>query len=98
VDGHSLVVVDTHIVRTLDRLRPASTPRSYEARSTWVKRQAARLDLREFHAGVPSYAPRLVQQALYHFGSKSNRVHARDACAGRTTPCGECVVRLCPFA
>ena len=98
IDGHSLVVVDTHIMRTLDRLRPATAPRSYEARARWVKRQAARLDLGDFHPGVPSYAPRLVQQALYHFGSRSNRVHVRDPCAGRTTPCGECVARLCPFA
>jgi hypothetical protein len=98
VDGHSLVVVDTHVVRALDRLRPAASPTSYEARVRWVKRQATRIDLREFHPEVPNYAPRIVQQALYHFGSKSNRVHMRDACARRTTPCAECVTRLCPFA
>ena len=98
IDGYSLVVVDTHIIRALDRLRPASAAKSYEARAGWMKRQAGRLDLREFHPGVPSYAPRLVQQALYHFGSKSNRVHARDECAGRATPCRECVRPLCPFA
>jgi hypothetical protein len=98
VDGYSLVVVDTHIVRALDRLRPSKAPRGYEARARWVKRQAVRLDLREFHPGVPGYAPRLVQQALYHFGSKSNRTHAHDECAARTAPCADCVTRLCPFA
>ena len=97
VDGHSLVVVDTHIVRALDALRPATAPRSYEARAQWVRRHALRLDLREFHPNVPSYAPRLVQQALYHFGSRSNRIHVRDECAGRKTPCPECVAPLCPF-
>ena len=98
VDGHALVVVDTHVARAIDTLRSAREPRSYEARARWLKGQAARLDLREFHPNVPAYAPRIVQQALYAFGSKSNRTSAGDECAGRAAPCTNCVRALCPFA
>lgn len=98
VDGAALVVVDTHVARAIDALRPAGAPLTYEARVRWLKRQAARLDLREFHPSVPSYAPRLVQQALYCFGSRSNRTEGGDECLGRSSPCAACVPRLCPFA
>jgi hypothetical protein len=97
VDGNSLVVVDTHVARAIDALRPPGLARTYNARTRWLKTQAGRLDLREFHPNVPGYAPRLVQQSLYAFGSKSNRTHAGDECAGRDAPCNTCVSNLCPF-
>lgn len=98
VDGHGLVVVDTHVARAIDTLRPNGAPATYDARDQWLKRQAARIDLRKFHLSVPSYAPRLVQQALYAFGSSSNRKAVHDPCAGGGGPCRACVPRLCPFA
>ncbi len=98
IDGTALVVVDTHVARAIDALRRPGAPSSYEARARWLKKQAAVLDLREFHPNVPSYAPRLVQQALYSFGSKSNRTDAGDPCAPEGAPCRACVPRLCPFA
>jgi hypothetical protein len=98
VDGHALVVIDTHVARAIDTLRSTRQPRSYEARARWLKRQAARLDLHEFDRHVPAYAPRVVQQALYTFGSKSNRTSGGDECAGRAAPCTNCVRNLCPFA
>ncbi|MBK7402416.1 MAG: hypothetical protein IPJ34_40830 [Myxococcales bacterium] len=98
VDGNSLVVVDTHVARAVDLLHASKAPRTYESRARWLTRQAARIDLQEFRPDVPSFAPRLVQQALYAFGSKSNRAAAGDGCAHRKAPCSGCVPRLCPFA
>jgi hypothetical protein len=97
VDGNELVVVDTNVARAVDVLRAPSAPRTYDARERWVRKQAARLDLRRFHPEVPSYSPRLVQQALYAFCSKSNRAARGDPCAGTETACTGCVPRLCPF-
>ena len=98
VDGNDLVVVDTNVARAVDALREPGAPRTYDARARWVREQATRLDLREFRPDVPSYSPRLVQQALYAFCSKSNRVAQRDSCAERTSPCGACAPAICPFA
>lgn len=98
VDGNQLVVVDTNVARAVDALRKPGAPKSYDARERWVREQAAQLDLRELHPDVPSYSPRLVQQALYAFCSRSNRVARGDACAARAVPCAGCAPRLCPFA
>jgi hypothetical protein len=98
IDGNELVVVDTNVARAVDALREPSAPRTYDARERWVREQAALLDLREFRPDLPSYSPRLVQQALYAFCSKSNRVARGDACAERVTPCDGCAPTLCPFA
>jgi len=98
VDGNDLVVVDTNVARAVDALREPGAPRTYDARERWVREQAARLDLREFQPDAPSYSPRLVQQALYAFCSKSNRIAQGDSCAERTSPCGACAPAICPFA
>lgn len=94
VDGNALVVVDTNVARAVDLLR-AEGPRTYGARESWVQRAALEIDLRRYHRGVPSYSPRLIQQALYRFCSKSNRISSRDACPNAEIQrrCG----LLCPF-
>ena len=98
VDGNHLVVVDTNVARAVDALRAPDAPKTYEARSTWVREQAALIDLRKFRADLPAFSPRIVQEALYVFCSKSNRVVRGDACAGRRSPCEGCIPTLCPFA
>jgi len=98
IDGNELVVVDTNVARAVDTLRTRGTPKTYDARANWVREQAAQLDLREFHPDLPRYSPRLVQQTLKAFCSKSNRVSQGDACADRITPCAACAPALCPFA
>jgi hypothetical protein len=98
IDGNELVVVDTNVRRAVDALRTPSAPKTYDARELWVREQAAQIDLRLFRPGLPAYSPRLVQEALYGFCSKSNRTARRDGCAGRTTPCTACAFTLCPFA
>lgn len=98
IDGNELVVVDTNVARAVDALRDPGAPKTYDAREQWVREQATYLDLREFRSDLPSYSPRLVQQALYMFCSKSNRMARGNACAKGATPCASCVPILCPFA
>jgi len=97
VDGNELVVIDTNVARAVDLLR-AGCARTYQARATWLRERARELDLRVYHAGVPSYSPRLLQQALYRFCSKSNRVDAGDPCATSPGRCEACAPLLCPFS
>jgi len=97
IDGNHLVVVDTNVARVVDRLRPVGSPRTYGAREAWLREQAAAINLTEFRQELPRYSPRLLQEAIYAFGSKSNRRNAGDACADRDTPCARCVPALCPF-
>jgi len=98
IDGNDLVVVDTNVARAVDTPREPGAPRTYDARERWVREQAAQLDLREFRPDLPRYSPRLVQQALYAFCSKSNRVARGDACSTRATACPGCAPAICPFA
>jgi hypothetical protein len=98
IDGNELVVVDTNVARAVDTLRLPCAPKTYDARERWVREQAAKIDLRVFQPDLPAYSPRLVQEALYAFCSKSNRVARGDACAGRGAPCAACAPTLCPFA
>jgi hypothetical protein len=97
VDGNELVVVDTNVARAVDALREPGAPKTYDARERWLREQAAQLDLRGLRPDLPSYSPRLVQEALYAFCSKSNRVARGDACVERRTPCRGCAPTLCPF-
>lgn len=98
IDGNELVVVDTNVARAVDTLREPGAPKTYDARERWVREQAAMIDLRMFHPELPAYSPRLVQEALYAFCSKSNRVARGDGCAERATPCASCAPALCPFS
>ncbi|MCC6812129.1 MAG: hypothetical protein IT381_32210 [Deltaproteobacteria bacterium] len=97
IDGNELVVVDTNVARAVDALRAADAPRTYEARARWVREQAALIDLSVFRPDLPAYSPRLVQEALYAFCSKSNRVAREDPCMQRAGPCALCTSALCPF-
>ncbi len=98
VDGNELVVIDTNVARGVDALRGVEAPRTYAARERWIKEEAAKLDLKRFRRDVPSFSPRLVQQALYSFCSKSNRAARGDGCVGLQAPCASCAPALCPFA
>lgn len=97
VDGNELVVVDTNVARAVDAFRAPNTAKTYDARERWVREQAARIDLRAFRSDLPAHSPRLVQEALYSFCSKSNRIARGNGCAGRSTPCAACAPTVCPF-
>ncbi|MBL8860741.1 MAG: hypothetical protein JNK02_01920 [Planctomycetes bacterium] len=97
VDGNALVVIDTNVARVVDVLRASRAAGTYAARAEWVREQAERVDLRRYAVELPSYSPRIVQQALYTFASRSNRTARADPCSlGRT--CAACVQIACPFA
>jgi len=98
IDGNALVVVDTNVARAVDALRRPGSSKSYEAREAWVREQAALIDLRAFSPSVPGYSPRLVQEALYAYCSRSNRLAHGDRCATRSTTCSGCAPSICPFA
>lgn len=98
VDGNELVVLDTNVARAVDALRGPRAPNGYETRVRWVREQAEGINLQEFNSDLPSYSPRLVQEALYAFCSKSNRIARGDNCSRRDGPCDKCVQAVCPFA
>lgn len=87
-----------HADYALDALRGPGTPRTYESRERWLREQAAELDLREFGPELPTYSPRLVQEAIYAFCSRSNRLARGDTCAACPSPCETCAAVICPFA
>lgn len=95
IDGSRLVVLDANVVRVIDRLRHGRTPRTYRDLTAWLTAAADRIDLRRLHPDLPAHSPRLVQQALYVFRSRSNRVAQGDPCA--TQRCAACPSRACPF-
>jgi len=97
IDGNELVVIDTNVAQAVDKLRESDRLKTYKARECWVREQAASFDLRAFRPELPGYSPRLVQQALYTFCSRSNRLARGDSCADRKAPCAECAPTLCPF-
>jgi hypothetical protein len=97
VDGNDLVVVDTNVARAVDALRGGHGPATYDTREAWVRGQATHLDLRGYRRELPAYSPRLVQQALYSFASRSNRVAQGDPCEVSPRACRGCVPRVCPF-
>lgn len=71
IDGNDLVVVDTNVARAVDALDHSGAPRTYDTRTRWVREQAERIDLTLFRPDLPKVSPRLVQQAIYAFCSRS---------------------------
>jgi len=95
IDGNQLLVIDTNVARAVDTL--GCPVKTYRGRAAWLRRLANRLDLAEFNSDVPRRSPRLVQQALFMFCSRSNRKSRVDPCSTRITPCDGCSPELCPF-
>ena len=96
LDGNHLVVVDANVARVIDALR-APGARTHDAYASWFRWHAVQIDLRAVRADWPRTSPRLVQQAVYWFRSRSNRAAIDDNCV-KSGPCGTCVVSVCPFA
>lgn len=98
IDGNSLVVVDTNVSRAVDALRRFKGPMTYAARAKWLISRAEEIDLRQCGRDLPEFSPRLLQQAVYAFASKSNRLAHGTACDKRRTGCRTCAPLVCPFA
>lgn len=95
VDGSRLVVVDANVARVIDHVRRGRGPRTYSRLASWLIAVADRIDLRRLRRDLPARSPRLVQQALYIFGSRSNRAAQQDRCV--RDPCTACPSAACPF-
>lgn len=98
IDGNGLVVIDTNVARAVDVLREPGAAKTYTARASWLRSEAIKIDLRQFDSDLPPHSPRLVQQALYTFCSKSNRAASGDECACLDKACATCATTICPFA
>jgi hypothetical protein len=98
IDGNELVVVDTNVTRAIRGLTGNRVAENYDARARWVRRRAADIDLRTIRTDLPRYSPRLVQQALYHYLSRSNRISQSDSCRQRAVHCASCIPVICPFS
>jgi hypothetical protein len=71
---------------------------TYEARRTFVRELASRIDLRAVDPTWPAFHPRLVQQAMYIFMSASNRRASSTDCMHQDS-CARCpavLARRCP--
>lgn len=95
VDGSRVLVIDGNVIRAINTWRPEGT-KTYAALSAWLLQVASAIDLSHYDARLPRRCPRLVQQAIYVFGSRSNRLAQRDPCAARR--CSTCPSRVCPFS
>lgn len=97
VSGAHLVVVDANVSRVVSIVTRGRVT-AYEAQGAWLRRIAAGIDLRRVRQGWPRSSPRLVQQALYIYRSRSNRAAQGDPCRDRGgEPCAGCVPSVCPF-
>lgn len=94
LDGNQLVVVDTNVAGAVALLAP-EVDRTYVAQAKWIREAARSVELERF--GVPKYSPRMVQQSLYWFSSRSNREANSDPCRQRRSPCDTCVPGICGF-
>ncbi len=93
IDGAQLVVVDGNVSAAVAIWRGPRARRTYDATAKWIQQLAGEIQRRS-PAG-PRRSPRFVQQAIYVFRSRFNRVAAGDPCA--TRPCASCPSRVCPF-
>lgn len=96
IDGSRLVVVDANVGHVIGHLRRGRGPRTYARLASWLIAVADQIDLRRLRRDLPARSPRLVQQALYVFRSRSNRATRGDGCAQQ--PCQLCPSAACPFA
>jgi hypothetical protein len=98
IDTGHFVVVDSNVDLFL-KVIGYSGPMTYRARREFVQRLARRVPLNHYYAGLESYNPRIVQQALYMFMSKSNRLGSELDCShdgpARCTGCPMTLKQIC---
>ncbi len=97
LDGNSLLVIDTNVARVIDLLRPRGA-KTYAARAGWLRKHAAALDLSTVRPDWPTHSPRLMQQALYWYRSRSNREAVGLPCEHPGRLSSWCLPRICPYA
>jgi hypothetical protein len=95
LDGSRVVVVDANVGRAIRAWRRGGGADTYKANARWFIRAAEKVDLSRMRTGLPRSSPRFVQQAVYLFRSRSNRMSHGDMCADGQ--CAACPSTLCPF-
>lgn len=95
LDGSRVVVVDANVGHAIRWWRRGRGKDTYAARAQWFVSVAREIDLTRLRAGLPRASPRFVQQAVYLFRSRSNRLAHGDVCAA--SRCADCPSSLCPF-
>jgi hypothetical protein len=95
LDGSRVVVVDANVGHAIRWWRRGRGTDTYAARARWFVAVAREINLTRLRAGLPRASPRFVQQAVYLFRSRSNRIAHGDACAA--SRCSACPSSLCPF-
>jgi hypothetical protein len=90
-DWTRYVVVDSNVDLFLQSIRYAGGS-SYDARRSFICALARAIDLSSFGDGLHAYNPRMVQQAMYVFMSRSNRIAMSRDCSRL----GAAACRACP--
>ena len=99
VDWTHFVVVDSNVDLFLEAIGYPG-PWTYSARWSFVRALAERIDLSALDGRVQPFNPRLLQQALYLFMSRTNRLALERDCSKRGA-CDECpgaLRTICPSA
>jgi hypothetical protein len=101
IDWTYYVVVDSNVDLFLASIEYKGIG-TYDARRNFIREVSRGIDLTEFDSALTSYNPRLVQQAMYLFMSRTNRrVAAADCLRLAPTACATCPGALrsrCPGA
>jgi hypothetical protein len=99
IDWTHFVVIDSNVDLFLASIRYRGRG-TYDARRTFVRELAHRIDLRRYDKRLRAFNPRLVQQAMYLFMSATNRkATARDCSHEGAAACRRCPNELrerCP--
>lgn len=95
------IVIDSNVDQYLSSIGYSGTM-TYDARRRFVTAVAEKIDLRRHSRRLACFNPRLVQQAMYMFAGRSNRLaNNRDCRTGGAAACRACprsLVIRCPVA
>jgi hypothetical protein len=98
IDWKQYVVIDSNTDLFLAAIGYAG-PGTYEARHRFIAALSKQVHLDEMKPGLTRYNPRVVQQAMYVFMSRSNRSRSAVDCWAEPQECERCVTDLrgmCP--
>lgn len=98
LDWTWFVVIDSNVDLFLESIGYAG-PKTYNARRAHIRELAAAVDLAELRPGLVPNNPRLVQQAMFMFMSRSNRRASATDCSNVSGACARCPSALrtrCP--
>ena len=78
LDGNDILVIDTNVMNGCRCISGSGLNTSGVSR--FIRSCSRSITLSDFHPSLPSHSPRMIQQSIYHFYSKSNRTANSDPC------------------